>query len=181
MQEKHLSFSQVLDIYGFRVIVKDVPLLSRARRAARPLQADPGKFKDYIAIPKANGYQSLHTTLFGPFGMPIEVQIRTDEMHKIAEAGVASHWLYKSSDARFPSCRRRPTSGCRACSRCNPSRATRSSSSSTQGRPVPRRGLRLHAQGQIMALPRGATAVDFAYAVHTDIGNRCVAAKINTS
>ena len=102
MQSKSLAFSEVLDIYGFRVIVKDVPPCYLALGALHGLYKPiPGKFKDYIAIPKANGYQSLHTTLFGPFGTPIEIQIRTHEMHKIAEAGVASHWLYKSGDSEL--------------------------------------------------------------------------------
>ena len=100
MHDKNLSFTKVLDIYAFRVIVKDVPACYVAMGALHGLYKPiPGKFKDYIAIPKANGYQSLHTTLFGPFGSPIEIQIRTLEMHKIAEAGVASHWLYKTTDA----------------------------------------------------------------------------------
>src|SRR5208283_4544401 len=102
MRQKHYSFSQVFDIYGVRVLVKDATACYAAlgvlHRMYKPI---PGKFKDYVAIPKGNGYQSLHTTLFGPFGAPVEVQIRTREMHKIAEAGVASHWLYKSSDASF--------------------------------------------------------------------------------
>ncbi|MDP2155674.1 MAG: RelA/SpoT family protein, partial [Sulfuricella sp.] len=102
MQGKSLTFSEVFDIYGFRVIVKDVPTcyltLGALHQLYKPI---PGKFKDYIAIPKANGYQSLHTTLFGPFGTPIEIQIRSQDMHKIAEAGVASHWLYKSGDAEI--------------------------------------------------------------------------------
>src|SRR5436190_20182200 len=99
MQEKNISFSEVFDIYGFRIIVPDVPSCYLAMGALHTFYKPiPGKFKDYIAIPKANGYQSLHTTLFGPFGMPIEIQIRTPEMHKVAEAGVASHWMYKSSD-----------------------------------------------------------------------------------
>src|SRR4051812_40201378 len=97
MQEKNISFSEVFDIYGFRIIVPDVPSCYLAMGALHTLfKPIPGKFKDYIAIPKANGYQSLHTTLFGPFGMPIEIQIRTKDMHKVAEAGVASHWIYKS-------------------------------------------------------------------------------------
>src|SRR5205085_6934216 len=98
MLEKHLSFSQVLDIYGFRVIVKDVPACYVALGVLHGLYKPvPGKFKDYIAIPKVNGYQSLHTTLIGPYGMPLEVQIRTEHMHRIAETGVASHWLYKTT------------------------------------------------------------------------------------
>src|SRR5260221_3301403 len=102
MIEKRLSFSQVLDIYGFRVIVQDVPACYLALGALHSLYKPvPGKFKDYIAIPKVNGYQSLHTTLIGPYGMPVEGQIRTPGMNRIADAGVASHWLYKSSDAEI--------------------------------------------------------------------------------
>jgi GTP pyrophosphokinase len=99
MQEKNISFSEVFDIYGFRIIVPDVASCYLAMGALHTFYKPiPGKFKDYIAIPKANGYQSLHTTLFGPFGMPIEIQIRTSEMHKVAEAGVASHWIYKTAE-----------------------------------------------------------------------------------
>ena len=99
MVDKHLSFSQVLDIYGFRIIVKDIPTcyltLGALHSRFKPV---PGKFKDYIAIPKVNGYQSLHTTLIGPYGTPIEIQIRTQSMHHLAEEGIASHWLYKDSE-----------------------------------------------------------------------------------
>ena len=102
MVEKELSFSEVQDIYGFRVVVKDIPTCYYALGVLHGLYKPiPGKFKDYIALPKSNGYQSLHTSLFGPYGTPIEIQIRTTEMHKIAEAGVASHWLYKSSEANL--------------------------------------------------------------------------------
>src|SRR6266513_1022434 len=102
MHEKHLSFSQVLDIYGFRVVVEDVPACYLALGSLHGLYKPvPGKFKDYIAIPKVNGYQSLHTTLIGPYGMPVEVQIRTQAMNRIADAGVASHWLYESTDAEI--------------------------------------------------------------------------------
>ena len=133
MQEKNLSFSEVLDIYGFRVIVKDVAAcylaLGALHRLYKPI---PGKFKDYIAIPKANGYQSLHTTLFGPFGTPIEIQIRTQDMHKIAEAGVASHWLYKTADGdQRRELQKKTHQWLQACWRCRARAATRSSSSST--------------------------------------------------
>jgi GTP pyrophosphokinase len=181
MREKHLSFAQVLDVFGFRVIVKDVAACYLALGALHALYKPiPGKFKDYIAIPKANGYQSLHTTLFGPFGTPIEVQIRTQEMHKIAEAGVASHWLYKSSDASFSDLQKKTHQWLQSLLEIQ----------SQSGDSVeflehlkvdlfPDEVYVFTPKGRIMALPRGATAVDFAYAVHTDIGNRCVAVKIN--
>src|SRR5574343_447747 len=99
MKDKHLSFSQVLDIYGFRVVVDNVPTCYLALGALHSLfKPVPGKFKDYVAIPKANGYQSLHTTLIGPYGTPVEVQIRTKEMHHVAQEGVAAHWLYKDRE-----------------------------------------------------------------------------------
>jgi len=140
----------------------------------------PGGFKDYIAIPKANGYQSLHTKLFGPFGSPLEVQIRTQEMHKIAEAGVASHWLYKSSDASLNELQQKTHQWLQSLLEMQ----------SGSGDSVeflehvkvdlfPDEVYVFTPKGKILSLPRGATPVDFAYAVHTDIGNRCVAVKIN--
>jgi len=181
MIEKQLSFAQVQDIYGFRVIVKDVNAcyitLGLLHGLYKPF---PGKFKDYIAIAKANGYQSLHTTLFGPFGMPLEVQIRTQEMHKIAEAGVASHWLYKTSDADLNELHQKTHQWLQSLLELQ----------STSGTSVeflehlkvdlfPDEVYVFTPKGKIMALPRGATAVDFAYFVHTDIGNRAIAVKIN--
>jgi GTP pyrophosphokinase len=181
MQEKHLSFANVHDIYGVRVIVKDVQTCYLALGTLHGLYKPiPGKFKDYIAIGKANGYQSLHTTLFGPFSMPIEVQIRTLDMHKIAEAGVASHWLYKSSDSTLSDLQRKTHQWLQSLIEMQ----------SESGDSVeflehlkvdlfPDEVYLFTPKGRIMTLPRGATAVDFAYAVHTDIGNRCVAVKIN--
>ncbi|HTE13678.1 MAG TPA: bifunctional (p)ppGpp synthetase/guanosine-3',5'-bis(diphosphate) 3'-pyrophosphohydrolase [Burkholderiales bacterium] len=181
MREKHLSFAQVLDVYGFRIVVKDVHdsyvALGVLHGLYKPI---PGKFKDYIAIPKANGYQSLHTHLFGPFGSPIEIQIRTQEMHKIAEAGVASHWLYKSSDQSISDLQQKTHQWLQSLLEMQ----------SESGDSVeflehlkvdlfPDEVYVFTPKGKIMALPRGATAVDFAYAVHTDVGNRCVAVKIN--
>src|SRR5262245_38187512 len=181
MHDKHLSFANVHDIYGVRVIVKDVPTcyltLGTLHGLYKPI---PGKFKDYIAIAKVNGYQSLHPTLFGPFGMPIEVQIRTHDMHKIAEAGVASHWLYKSSESSLSELQRKTHQWLQSLLEMQ----------SESGDSVeflehlkvdlfPDEVYLFTPKGRIMTLPRGATAVDFAYAVHTDIGNRCVAAKIN--
>jgi guanosine-3',5'-bis(diphosphate) 3'-pyrophosphohydrolase len=163
--------------------------LPRHRRDGRPATARSAcctastsrcrAFKDYIAIPKANGYQSLHTTLFGPYGTPIEVQIRTADMHRVAEAGVAAHWLYKATRPALTPSAEATHEWLQSLLEMQSESAIRGVPRTRQGRPVPRRGLRVHAQGQDLSLPRGATAVDFAYAVHTDIGNRCVAARIN--
>ena len=181
MREKHLSFAQVLDVFGFRIIVPDVPSCYLALGALHGLYKPiPGKFKDYIAIPKANGYQSLHTTLFGPFGSPIEIQIRSLDMHKIAEAGVASHWLYKTTDTSLSELQRKTHQWLQSLLEMQ----------SESGDSVeflehlkvdlfPDEVYVFTPKGKIMSLPRGATAVDFAYAVHTDIGNCCVAVKIN--
>jgi RelA/SpoT family (p)ppGpp synthetase len=180
MAEKHLSFSQVLDIYGFRVVVKDGPgcylTLGALHALYKPV---PGKFKDYIAIPKANGYQSLHTTLIGPYGTPVEVQIRTWEMNRVAETGVASHWLYKDDQA-LSEVQQRTRKWLQSLVEIQ----------NTSGDPAeflehvkidlfPDEVYVFTPKGKIMSLPRGATPVDFAYAVHTDIGNRCIAARVN--
>ena len=181
MREKHLTFAQVQDVYGFRIIVNDVPGCYLALGALHSLYKPiPGKFKDYVAIPKANGYQSLHTMLFGPFGTPIEAQVRTREMHKIAEAGVASHWLYKDSDTSLSELQKKTHQWLQSLLEMQ----------SQSGDSVeflehlkvdlfPDEVYVFTPKGKILSLPRGATAVDFAYAVHTDIGNRCVAVKIN--
>lgn len=181
MVEKHLSFTEVLDIYGFRVIVKDIPscyvALGMLHSLYKPI---PGKFKDYIAIPKTNGYQSLHSTLLGPFGIPIEIQIRTAEMHRIAENGVASHWLYKSSDADFNDLHLKTSQWLQS--------LLETLSGSTDSLEFlehlkidlfPGDVFVFTPQGKILTLPRGSTAVDFAYAVHSDVGNCCVAVKLN--
>ena len=181
MREKHLSFAQVHDVFGFRIIVRDNMACYLALGLLHSLYKPiPGKFKDYIAIPKANGYQSLHTTLFGPFGSPIEIQIRTSDMHKIAEAGVASHWLYKSSDTSLSELQQKTHQWLQSLLEMQ----------SESGDSIeflehlkvdlfPDEVYVFTPKGKIMSLPRGATSVDFAYAVHTDIGNRCVAVKIN--
>ncbi|MBU6459655.1 MAG: bifunctional (p)ppGpp synthetase/guanosine-3',5'-bis(diphosphate) 3'-pyrophosphohydrolase [Proteobacteria bacterium] len=181
MQGKSLTFSEVYDIYGFRVVVRDTPAcyltLGSLHNLYKPI---PGKFKDYIAIPKANGYQSLHTTLFGPFGTPIEIQIRSAEMHRIAEAGVASHWLYKSPDAAMTEMQHKTHQWLQ-----NLLEIQSESGDSIEFLEhvkvdlFPDEVYVFTPRGEIMSLPRGATAVDFAYAVHTDVGNHCVAAKIN--
>ncbi|MCX8085600.1 MAG: bifunctional (p)ppGpp synthetase/guanosine-3',5'-bis(diphosphate) 3'-pyrophosphohydrolase [Rhodocyclaceae bacterium] len=180
MRDKHLSFSQVLDIYGFRIIVADVPTCYLALGALHGLYKPvPGKFKDYIAIPKANGYQSLHTTLIGPYGMPVELQIRTREMHHVAETGVASHWLYKDEQTLSEL---HKTTHQWLQSLLELQTASNDSAEFLEHVKVdlfPGEVYVFTPAGKILSLPRGATAVDFAYAVHTDIGNRCIACKIN--
>jgi GTP pyrophosphokinase len=181
MQSKSLAFAQVLDIYGFRILVDDVPSCYLALGVLHGLYKPfPGKFKDYIAIPKANGYQSLHTTLFGPFGTPIEVQIRTHEMNKLAESGVASHWLYKSSDTQINELQQKTHQWLQ-----NLLESLAQSGDSVEFLEhlkidlFPDEVYVFSPKGKIFAMPRGATTVDFAYSVHTDIGNRCVACKVN--
>jgi len=182
MREKHLSFANVLDVFGLRIIVKDVASCYLALGALHALYKPiPGKFKDYIAIPKANGYQSLHTTLFGPFGAPIEAQIRTHDMHKIAEAGVAAHWLYRSSDDSFSDLQKKTHQWLQSLLEIQSESGN--SAEFLEHLKVdlfPDEVYVFTPKGKILSLPRGATPVDFAYAVHTDIGNCCVAARINS-
>jgi GTP pyrophosphokinase len=181
MQEKHLAFSEVFDIYGFRIVVEQARdcylTLGALHSLYKPI---PGKFKDYIAIPKPNGYQSLHTTLFGPFGAPVEVQIRTQEMHRIAEAGVASHWLYKTGDTSISEVQRKTHQWMQ--SLLDIQADSRDSAEFLEHIKVdlfPDEVYVFTPKGRIVALTRGATAVDFAYNVHTDVGNHCVGTKIN--
>jgi GTP diphosphokinase / guanosine-3',5'-bis(diphosphate) 3'-diphosphatase len=181
MQSKSLAFAEVLDIYGFRVLVSDANNCYVAMGALHSLYKPiPGKFKDYIAIQKANGYQSLHTTLLGPFGTPIEIQIRTQEMHKIADAGVASHWLYKSGHDSINELHKKTHQWLQ-----DLLESLSQSSDSAEFLEhlkvdlFPDEVYVFTPQGKILSLPRGATAVDFAYSVHTDIGNRCIAVKVN--
>ena len=181
MVEKHLSFSQVLDIYGFRVIVPDIAGCYLALGALHAMfKPVPGKFKDYIAIPKANGYQSLHTTLIGPFGTPVEVQIRTREMHHIAEAGVASHWLYKEDEKTLTELQQKTHSWLQSLLELqNTSGEATEFLEHVKLDLFPGEVYVFSPKGTIFSLLKGATPVDFAYAVHTDIGNRCVACRIN--
>ena len=181
MQEKHLAFSEVFDIYGFRIVVEQARdcylTLGALHSLYKPI---PGKFKDYIAIPKPNGYQSLHTTLFGPFGAPVEVQIRTQEMHRIAEAGVASHWLYKTGDTTISEVQFKTHQWMQ--SLLDIQADSRDSAEFLEHIKVdlfPDEVYVFTPKGRIVALTRGATAVDFAYNVHTDVGNHCVGTKIN--
>src|SRR5512132_698067 len=181
MIEKHLSFSEVHDIYGYRVIVKDVPACYLALGALHALYKPiPGKFKDYIAIPKANGYQSLHTALIGPYGVPVEIQLRTDEMHRLAEAGVASHWMYKSDVVSLSELQKKTHQWLQSLLEIqSQSGDSHEFLEHVKVDLFPDEVYVFTPKGRIMPMPRGATAVDFAYAVHTDIGNKCVAARVN--
>ncbi|GAB3468654.1 RelA/SpoT family protein [Polaromonas eurypsychrophila] len=181
MDEKHLSFAQVTDIYGFRIIVGGVTgcytALGVLHQLYKPL---PGKFKDYIAIPKVNGYQSLHTTLVGPFGTSIEFQMRTDAMHIVAESGVAAHWLYKATDPESDASQRLGTQWLQ--SLLDIQHETRDAAEFWDHVKIdlfPDAVYVFTPKSQIMAMPRGATIVDFAYAIHSDVGHRAVAAKVN--
>jgi GTP pyrophosphokinase len=180
MDGKHLSFAQVTDIYGFRVIVPGVTdcytALGLLHQMYKPV---PGRFKDHIAIAKVNGYQSLHTTLVGPSGINIEFQMRTEEMHIVAEAGVAAHWLYKAGDPSSQS-ERLGTQWLQ--SLLDIQQETRDATEFWDHVKVdlfPDAVYVFTPKSQIMALPRGATIVDFAYAIHTNVGDRTVAGKIN--
>ena len=185
MQEKSLTFSEVLDIYGFRIIVKDVASCYLALGALHTLYKPfPGKFKDYIAIPKPNGYQSLHTALFGPFGTPIELQIRTTDMHKIAEAGVASHWLYKSSEAngevKISEMQQKTHQWLQSLLEIqSESGDAMEFLEHIKVDLFPDQVYLFSPKGKIFALSKGATPIDYAYSVHSDIGNHAVGAKVN--
>jgi guanosine-3',5'-bis(diphosphate) 3'-pyrophosphohydrolase len=181
MKDKHLSFSQVLDIYAFRLVVDNVGDCYKALGALHAtFKPVLGRFKDYIAIPKVNGYQSIHTTLIGPYGTPIEFQIRTREMQRIAETGVASHWLYKAKHESFSDLQRQTHQWLKSLLDIQ----------SNTGDPLefiehvkvdlfPDSVYIFTPKGQIKALPKGSTVVDFAYSVHTDIGNFAVGALLN--
>jgi len=181
MIEKHLSFSEVHDIFGARVIVKDVPACYLALGALHSLYKPiPGKFKDYIAIPKANGYQSIHTDLIGPYGVPVEVQMRTEEMNHLAESGVASHWMYKDDSDKLSELQKQTHRWLQSLLEIqHQSGDPHEFLEHVKVDLFPDEVYVFTPKGRILSLPRGATAVDFAYAVHTDIGNRCVAAKVN--
>src|SRR5215467_9365955 len=181
-REKHYSFAQVFDIYGVRVLVKDTTACYAALGVLHSLYKPiPGKFKDYIAIPKANGYQSLHTTLFGPFGTPLEAQVRTHDMHRVAETGVAAHWLYKAGgELDIAEAQEQTHRWLQSLLEIqSESRDSKEFLEHIKVDLFPEEIYVFTPKGKIMALPRGATAVDFAYAVHTDIGHHCTAARIN--
>jgi RelA/SpoT family (p)ppGpp synthetase len=180
MAEKRRLLSDVVDVYGFRIIADDVntcyQVLGIVHGLYKPM---PGRFKDYIAIPRINGYQSLHTTLFGPKGLPLEVQIRTREMDRLAESGVASHWIYKADEKSDASPQRRTREWLANLEELQQSGTSEEFLESVKVDLFPDKIYVFTPKGDIMPLPKGATTVDFAYAVHTDIGDRCVAAKVN--
>jgi len=177
---KQRSLSEIADVFGFRLIV-DTPdncyrALGLAHQLYKPM---PGRFKDYIAIPRVNGYQSLHNTLFGPNGIPLEVQIRTEQMDRVAERGVASHWQYKSSDSTVIPPQARAREWLSSISELGSAANSEEFMENVKVDLFPDKVYVFTPKGDILRLPRGATCVDFAYAVHTDVGNRCVAAKID--
>jgi GTP pyrophosphokinase len=181
MDEKHLSFAQISDMYGFRVIVPSLgdcyTALGTLHQLYKPV---PGKFKDHIAIPKVNGYQSLHTTLVGPSGVNIEFQLRTEAMHVVAESGVAAHWLYKAKEPDSPTTARLGAQWLQ--SLLDIQNETRDAAEFWDHVKVdlfPEAVYVFTPKSKIMALPRGATVVDFAYAIHSNIGDRAMAARIN--
>jgi GTP pyrophosphokinase len=187
MQDKHLSFAQVNDIFGFRIVTSTLTdcyvALGVLHQLYKPL---PGRFKDYIAIPKANGYQSLHTTLVGPTSVAIEFQIRTAEMDQVAESGVAAHWVYKAPEAEAnvdaSAAEAQRTSARWLKSLLDIQHETRDSAEFLEHVKVdlfPDAIYVFTPKSRILSLPRGATVVDFAYAIHSDVGSRAVAAKVN--
>ena len=179
MRRKRLSLSQVIDMFGLRIVVGSVDecyrTLGLVHGLYRPM---PGRFKDYIAIPRVNGYQSLHTSLFGPNGMPIEVQIRTEDMHRMAESGIAAHWQYKTGENDGEARQLRAREWLAGVMDLHEGSAEELMES-VKVDLFPDKVYVFTPKGDIMRLPRGASCVDFAYAVHTGVGQRCVAAKVD--
>jgi GTP pyrophosphokinase len=181
MVDKKLSFSEVVDVFAFRIVVDRVDTCYRVLGVVHNLYKPmPGRFKDYIAIPKANGYQSLHTVLFGPQGIPIEIQIRTEEMDKLAESGIAAHWMYKTGEASGQWVKSRASDWLQ--NLLEMQQGVGDSMEFLEHVKVdlfPDEVYVFTPRGRIMVLPKGATVVDFAYSVHTDVGNTCVAARVD--
>ncbi len=184
MRAKHLSFAQVSDIFGFRIVVATLPecylALGVLHQLYKPL---PGRFKDYIAIPKTNGYQSLHTTLVSPLGTAVEFQLRTEPMHAVAEKGIAAHWMYKTKGKGPQHAQEAQRLGAMWLqSLIDIQDETRDASEFLEHVKIdlfPDAVYVFTPKSKILALPRGATPVDFAYAIHSDVGDHCVAAKVN--
>ncbi len=180
MRKKHIHLSDIVDVFGLRIIVADIDscyrVLGLVHQLYRPM---PGRFKDYISIPRVNSYQSLHTTLFGPGGTPLEVQIRTEEMDRVAERGIAAHWQYKAVDKNIYNAEARAREWLTGLMEMQKAANSEEFLETVKVDLFPDKVYVFTPKGDILRLPRGATAVDFAYAVHTDVGNRCVAAKID--
>jgi len=180
MARKRTALSEIVDVYGLRIIVDSVDTCYRALGVVHSVYKPmPGRFKDYVAIPRINGYQSLHTTLFGPNGVPIEVQIRTDDMDRVAGDGIAAHWKYKESAGEGSAQQERARKWLSNLMEMQEGGNSEEFIESVKVDLYPDKVYVFTPRGEILRLPRGATVVDFAYAVHTDIGNRCVAAKID--
>jgi len=181
MQLKGISLNEMVDVYGFRIIVDSADTCYRTLGLVHSVYKPmPGRFKDYIAIPRANGYQSLHTTLFGPNGIPIEVQIRSEQMHRVAESGIAAHWKYKSGGEAFGGIEHdRAREWLAGLVQIQEGGSSEEFLESVKVDLFPDKVYVFTPKGKILRLPTGATAVDFAYAIHTDVGNRCVAAKVD--
>jgi len=181
MLQKKVSLSSIFDLYAFRIFCDNVDACYRALGVIHNLyQPIPGRFKDYIALPKANGYQSLHTTVIGSYGVPIEIQIRTHEMHRMAESGIAAHWLYKSDDDKSEKFQTRANEWLRDLLEIQ--KTAGDSLEFIDNLKVdlfPQEVFVFTPKGGIIKIPRGATIIDFAYAVHTDIGNACISARID--
>ena len=180
MREKKRALNEIVDVYGLRIVVDSVDdcyrTLGVVHKCYKPM---PGRFKDYIAIPRVNGYQSLHTTLFGPGGLPCEVQIRTDDMDRVAESGIAAHWLYKSGGPFPAQPQVRAREWLASLVEMEEGGTSEEFLESVKIDLFPDKVYVFTPKGDIVRLPRGATCVDFAYAVHTGVGNRCVAARID--
>ena len=180
MRRKHLHLSDIVDVFGVRIVVPDIDscyrVLGLVHQLYKPM---PGRFKDYIAIPRVNGYQSLHTTLFGPGGTPLEVQVRTKDMNQVAERGIAAHWQYKAVDKHTYNAEARAREWLAGLMEMQKSANSEEFLETVKVDLFPDKVYVFTPKGDIKRLPRGATAVDFAYAVHTDVGNRCVAVKID--
>src|ERR1700692_4223912 len=180
MLRKRSMLSEIVDVYGLRITIDAVDTCYRVLGVVHSVYKPmPGRFKDYIAIPRINGYQSLHTTLFGPNGVPIEVQIRTDDMDRVAESGIAAHWKYKEGELEGSAQQERARKWLSNLVEMEEGGNSEEFIESVKVDLFPDKVYVFTPRGEILRLPRGATVVDFAYAVHTDIGNRCVAAKID--
>ena len=180
MRRKRAPLNEIVDVYGIRIVVDSPDTCYRALGAVHAVfKPMPGRFKDYIAIPRVNGYQSLHTTLFGPNGVPIEAQLRTADMHRVAEAGIAAHWKYKSGGDAGSMQQERTREWLSNLVLLQEAGSSEEFLESVKVDLYPDKVYVFTPKGQILRLPSGATVVDFAYAVHTDIGNRCVAAKVD--